>query len=193
MNPTIISFYTNDWHYPQYADKLRDDCDRLGLDHHIVEKPSTKTYDGNCNIKPYFIEEALVELKKPVVWMDVDGSINQFPDVFNDDLAARCDIAGFQSQRDHTKIHVATIWFAYSETTLDFIRTWQQRSMDFIDDGAFQTSLASTSNIRIETLPQQYFEILPWPHSPVTDSHYFVHRLSQSDIKMEYKRLSEAQ
>ena len=37
--PLIISFYTDDWTYPQHADRLRGECDRLGLAHHIERRP----------------------------------------------------------------------------------------------------------------------------------------------------------
>ena len=54
---TVVSFYTPDWKYPEYAQSLIKDCVRLGLDYSIESKPSTSTYVGNCNLKPYFIRE----------------------------------------------------------------------------------------------------------------------------------------
>jgi hypothetical protein len=78
-NPTVISFFTDNWDYPKHAANLIEDCNRLGLSCVIERRDSTNSYVGNCNIKPFFILEKLEELKSPVVWMDADGTISSWP------------------------------------------------------------------------------------------------------------------
>ena len=65
-HPLIISFYTDDWTYPQHADRLRGECDRLGLAHHIERRPSAGGYLENTCQKPTFILECLQRYGRPL-------------------------------------------------------------------------------------------------------------------------------
>ena len=192
MKPVIISFYTPEWKYPYYAEKLKSDSDRLNIPYHIIEKPSQKDYVANCNMKPKFILDSILELKQPVIWMDVDGTINNFPSELLSDEMLDYDIAGFQSIRDQTRIHVATLWFNYNPRVIELLTTWYESSIRFLDDGAFQTTLRQYENsVKIKVLSKKYFTILSNPTDLTPEDSFFVHRLSSSELKWEYKNKVE--
>lgn len=186
---TVVSFYTPDWKYPEYAQSLADDCKRLGLDFAIESKPSTNTYVGNCNLKPYFIRDKLQQLKKPILWMDVDGSIITRPDRLLTTSINSFDMAGNRSLRNVDRIHVGSIWFNYTNTTMEFVDAWCDAiAARGIDDAVFNGLWQQfLDKIKFYELPPEYFVILDNPQSPVPDTSCIIHRLSNSSLKQEYK------
>lgn len=193
--PVIVSFYTNDWDYPLYAEQLRENCNSLGLDCYIVQKDSLNDYVKNCNMKPFFIKEMLERFKKPILWMDVDGSIVSMPVLLSDQTVKDFDIAGNRSQRDRSRVHVGSIWFNYSPTTLSFVDAWCEAIVkQGIDDAVFNGVWTKfVDKIKFFELPPEYFVILPTPKSPVPADSCIVHRLSNSVLKQTYKHQVENQ
>jgi hypothetical protein len=189
FNFTVVSFYTPDWKYPEYAQNLVDDCERLGLEYVIESKDSTNTYVGNCNLKPYFVRDKLQELKKPILWMDVDGSIITCPDLLVTPGIDSFDMAGNRSLTNTSRIHVGSIWFNYTDITMQFVNTWCDAiAARGIDDSVFNGLWQTFSDkIKFYELPPEYFVILTSPQSPVPDNSCIVHRLSNSTLKQDYK------
>jgi hypothetical protein len=186
---TVVSFYTSDWKYPEYAQSLVDDCKRLGLDFVIESKPSTNTYVGNCNLKPYFIQDKLQELKKPILWMDVDGSIITRPDQLLTTGIDKFDMAGNRSLKNANRIHVGSIWFNYTDTTIEFVDAWcEVIATRGIDDSVFNGLWQKFSDkIKFYELPPEYFVILDNLQAPAPKASCIVHRLSNSNLKLNYK------
>jgi hypothetical protein len=190
FNFTVVSFYTTDWKYPEYAQNLVDDCKRLGLEYVIESKDSTNTYVGNCNLKPFFIRDKLQELKRPVLWMDVDGSILRVPPGLAQNLDA--DIVAYQNQRFLDRNYVCTLLFNYTPAVLNFVDMWCQYSKNFIDDGAFDKAAKHCKqSLIIKTLPSDQIAILTNKENLVSDKICFVQRLSSSDLKWQYKNKVE--
>ena len=190
----IISFYTPDWEYPRYADLLRRDCDRLGLDHHIVEKPSTNSYVKNCQIKAFFIRDTLEEFRCPVLWIDADGSLIRSPELLMSPDILDHDIAGNHPKDAPHRVHVGSIWFNYTNNTRKFVDTWCGgiERKNPLDDAAFNGTWDLMKNeIKFFALPPAYFYILKNHDDPVPNDVYIVHRLSKSDLKWAYKQSVE--
>jgi hypothetical protein len=187
---TVISFFTQDWEYPQYAQRLTEDCSRLDLDHSIEELASDADYLKNCNKKPRFIQDKLLLLKRPVLWMDADGSIVKYPVLLDEDNILDYDIAGNRAEWDADKIHVGSIWFNYTPRTLSLIDEWQTKSANAThdDDVSFNQILKNhRTNLKILLLPQEYFVILKSTQAPVPQGARIVHRLSTGASKEQYK------
>lgn len=185
---TVISFFTQDWEYPRYAQHLIEDCVRLDLDYKIEELASDHDYLKNCNKKPLFIRDTLHELKRPVLWMDADGSIVGRPAILDTDLDY--DIAGNQAEWDANKIHVGSIWFNYTPRALALIERWCAQSENAAqdDDVSFNDILKSyRKDLKILSLPSEYFVILKSPASPIPQGACIVHRLSTGASKEQYK------
>jgi len=192
MNCTVISFYTPDWRYPEYADNLRQDCRSQGLEFLIDEVPSHGDYVKNCNIKPRFIREKLYQLKSPVLWIDVDGSLLKAPELLLSHTIGEYDIAGNRVTNNTERIYVGSIWFNYTKTTLDFLDTWVDIVDNSIDDAAFNGVWKKFKDrLRLFSLPPEYFFIHKKPTIEVPEDTVILHRLSSSDLKWQYKNKVE--
>jgi len=193
ISPLIISFYTDDEDYPEHAKLLSEDCERLGLDYYIEEKPSTRNYKHNCNIKPFFIKKTIEKFKKPVLWIDVDGSIISLPELFFDNKMLEYDMAANCRANDATKIHVGSMWFNYTKSTISLIDDWCESVVSGgIDDGQFNSIWKKHKDkIQFYKLPQNYFVVLKPSNLPLPDHTCIVHRLSNTELKRKEKYKSK--
>ena len=187
---TVISFYTPNWKYPEYAQNLLTDCDRLAIDYAIESRNSTDSYVENCNIKPFFIREKLQEFKRPVLWIDVDGSIITIPDELKS--LSEVDVAGYTNKQFPDRISVNVLLFCYTANALSFLDTWCNYVKNSIDDGAFNKAVIDhTPKINLKILPAEQVVILHSRDNHVPAEACFVNRLSGSDLKWEYKNKVE--
>lgn len=183
MYPLVVSFFTDDWGYPRHAERLRAECDRLGLDHRIERRESRGGYLQNSCIKPEFIRECL-QAGRPVLWIDVDGSIFAKPDWFLDtnwDFQAR----KMDKKTRKREWHVGTLWFNPTPQTLEFVDAWVDRTGDMTDESALDQVWKSRDwNLRTRDIPADYFVILrdgrPRPPKCVIG-----HRLSKGESKAQ--------
>lgn len=94
MSPTVVSFYSGDQAYFAAAERLREDCVALSLDHDVVELPaaSDDTWLDICRRKAGFFLDMHRKHRRPIFWLDVDSRIGKLPPVL---MGATCDVAGF--------------------------------------------------------------------------------------------------
>jgi hypothetical protein len=191
MIPTVISFYTDDWEYPTHAERLRDECRALGVPHDIRLLDSTRDYHGNCRLKSRYILARLTELKKPVLWIDVDGSLLRSP-VELGDLADRYDV-GLRPRRVPVEFtwHVGTLWFNYTEPALVLLKDYAGSDAG-TDEHMLQSAwLKNQDHVGVYELPPEYFFVINRNNrNNVPANTAIVHRISRSDLKLEAKRRS---
>ena len=191
MLPTIISYYTPDWLYSTYADKMRIRCMGLDLDHHIVEIEGTDDWLSNTRLKPQFILDTLLELKKPVLWIDADGSLYKQPSLLDDypyDIGLR-----LRPEHQQRQWHVGTVFVNYTDEAIAFMELWADRtnngnwSDELVLDELWNEQPVEVCNLSIGELPPEYFQMLratdPVPHNNTV----IAHRASKSDNKMKFK------
>lgn len=192
QTPRIISFYTQDWEYPQHARRLSQECTALGLQHRIDCRSSTGSYLGNTCMKSQFVRECLDQETDPLLWIDVDGSIYRHPRELESldgyDMAAR---RRRQVNEYGYAWHVGTLWFAPTPATREFVRIWSEHSTG-TDENRFQEAWRQMQDrIRIYELPEQYFFIYNSTnrHNLPLDT-VIAHRISRSDMKLREKEIS---
>jgi hypothetical protein len=186
--PLIISFYTPDWRYPEFAKNLQADCERLSLEFYIQEKISLNAYVNNCNIKPKFILECLLKFKRSVLWVDVDNSIVKIPnEMINNN---NYDIIGVVKQNSEL-IYVNCLCFNYTDQSINFLESWGAAAEKFIDDGAFQQVNKQITDIKILKLTTGYNQTIVNLDQPLNLDVCFINRLSSSELKMQYKHKVE--
>ena len=190
--PTVISFYTNNWKYPNYAKNMQVDCKRLGLDHHIVRLTDTGEWIDNTKRKPQFILDTLKELKRPVLWIDVDGTIYKVPEIFDSeyeyDWAARKKVSG------RARIwHVGTMYFGYNERAIAFLEEWIKQAAH-VENGSDELALdlmwrmggEAVTAASAGELPKEYFQMLN-PNQPDALKNTVIgHRASDGDSKRKF-------
>lgn len=111
--PVVVSFYAGDKYYYDAAELLRDDCERLGIDHSIDELVVPPDFDWGqiCRLKSSFFKEKLRQLSRPILWLDVDSRLRGLPTLLDD---ARFDFAAALrniSELDPFKlVHLSRQW-----------------------------------------------------------------------------------
>lgn len=190
--PKIISFYTQDWVYPDHARRLARECQALGLEYRIEELPSTNSYVGNTRLKSEFVQRCRSEESGPLLWIDVDGSIYQRPDLLTTldghDMAAR---RRRQVNEYGYTWHVGTLWFAPTAAAQAFVDAWA-RSDQGTDEMKFDRAWRDVgADTQIYQLPETYFFIYNstnrWSMPPDT---VVAHRISRGELKAQEKRRS---
>jgi hypothetical protein len=187
--PTIISFYTNTWEYPSHATRLINECKELGLSYHIKELPDTGEWIGNTRLKAQFIYNTLIELKSPILWIDVDGSIYKKPELLK--LPTEYDFMGRHQRTGPRRTwHVGTMFFNYNDRTIKLTRLWHDAVLanTGTDEASFEAiwvKYAPHLNITSNELPIEYFNIIDG-NVPISNS-VISHRLSKAPSKMEMK------
>jgi len=182
--PLIVSFFTPDWEYETHSKRLAKECEELRLDYRIERQESRGGYIQNSCIKPFYIRECLREAKRPVLWLDVDGSIFKPPAyTLRDDL-------DFQARKmDPTRRrriwHVGTMWFNYTPKMLAFIDEWCARTGDMTDESSLDQTFKSRNwNLRTRDLPAEYFFIIR-KEDRIPKNVVIGHRLSSGESKKE--------
>jgi len=140
MNAVLVSFYTRDWRYPECARQLMMDCVRLGVDHHIVERPSVHGWLANTRQKPFFLLEALRKLQRPILWTDVDSSLLRAPDDLREDVDFMARKRPSHQDRDW---HVDTLFFNAMAAAEEFLELWIDHLTDHSDGLALNQAWAS--------------------------------------------------
>lgn len=188
--PTIISFYTMTWEYPEHATRLRRECKALGLKHCINECGATGTWLGNTRLKAAYIYNTLKELKRPVLWIDVDGSIYRKPEELK--LPVDIDFMGRHQRIGPMRTwHVGTLFFNYNEKVLGFLKAWKDmtETNDGTDEASFEAiwlKYGEAMGLSSAELPPEYFGIHGLEYNK-TESPIVVHRLSKCQNKMATK------
>lgn len=193
---TLISFYTKDWQYPQHAKRLKRECDTLGIPNLIQELPSTGSYLKNTCLKPQFILDKLKELKSPVLWVDVDASIFQYPQCcdalleFYFDKSVDFAARPMSPERDRTW-HVGTMWFNYKPNVIEFLEKWISNTGNLSDESALEKTWQDDGWM-LDTfdLPKEYFYI-ERKGQPVPDGTVIMHRISDSAMKKRDMRTAK--
>jgi hypothetical protein len=187
IKPIIISFYTNDWEYPVHAARLKLECIKLGFEHCIEERPSTKDYIQNTAIKPFFIKECLEKFKQPVLWIDVDALIlKKFNITVGDEDILACKYTNTTLLKREWA--VAFLGFNYTENSLKFLETWCHLTQNKTDEAGFENAWEEAKSfIKIKTLPET-FHFIKWRDNlEVPEGTIICHQLSKFEDKLKRK------
>lgn len=189
--PTVISFYTKTWEYVKHANRLKQECESLKLDYHIVEKEDTGSWLGNTRLKPKFILDSITTLKRPVLWIDVDGSILRTPIELQ--LPFNYDFLGIHQRIGPKRTwHVGTMVFNYTPKMLKLLQAWVDVANDTTsgtDEASFESvwqSNLNSMNLFGKELPLSYFTIENLSYNDCTNP-VIRHRLSKCESKMKMK------
>jgi hypothetical protein len=189
---TVASFYTPTWRYPEHAARLRWECDRLGLPHHIAQLPDQGGYLANTRLKPGFLRDTMLELARPLLWVDVDGSILARPD------ALRAD-ADFMAHPMPARTglgrvwNVGTLFFNSTPAALDLLTLWAEATGAGSDEAALDVVWRSARwEGLFAPLPTSYYRILPPGGVHIPPGTVIAHRLSTSPSKIAMKKRQAA-
>lgn len=121
----IVSFATNDSHYLKYANRLRQNCDQHGLQHHIEVIQSFGTKRDHCAYKPSFILEMLDVYQRQVLWVDVDSVIQGQIELPENIDCGFCDNVYRKRQRDPFQVTGGAVAFGNTVNARQFLEHWR--------------------------------------------------------------------
>jgi len=190
--PTIISFYTDTWEYPKYAAELVASCDRLGLDHYVVELSDSGVWIENTRKKPRFILDTINKLQRPVVWMDADGSLYKLPTLFEGKIDA--DFGAVTNNWDRQRQwHVCTLFFNYTDLGISLLTKWA----DYMDDFDWSDELGlevvlrkykeELADLNVMVLPPTYTNYYQKLDQQPTEDTVMGHRFSVGKGKDDFQ------
>ncbi|MFV0430746.1 MAG: hypothetical protein ACK5MJ_01040 [Alphaproteobacteria bacterium] len=122
----VISYHTSETIYRKGAQRLKESLDKLGIEHHIEEQSSQGSWEANCAKKSSFIYEEWKKSDKPVVWIDCDAIVQQYPILFDylDDI----DFAIHKKQ--HWEFLSGTVFFNKSKAAERLLQQWVKNCQD---------------------------------------------------------------
>lgn len=128
MRCLVTSFATDDSHYRPHAERLRVDCEQVGIDHDIhLIPPWSEDSQQHCCYKPTFILERLNALNEPLLWIDVDSRIRKPFEIADHDI----DIGFCENPLKRKRKHApndktgGAMLFMPTQAARDFLTLWK--------------------------------------------------------------------
>lgn len=129
MFPTIISFYTENTSYEKEAEDLITSCEKFNLSYSIDPMPNFGSWEKNCCFKPKYIFKKLLDLQKPVLWLDADAIVYQKPTLFE---TLETDVALHSNptlpDKHPSKVNSGTLLFHPTPATFTLLENWDQET-----------------------------------------------------------------
>ena len=196
MKPLIISFATDppdSSFYRKAAVNLKAQCDAHGMEC-VIETMRGDSWLANTRRKPAFILEHLLDLKGPVLWVDVDSRLCRPIDL---DPPALCDIGvcKFNDAREKFLIYgVGTLLFRYTALSIELLEEWAMCCSwptAHPDHHWFEVARRTTERrypeLSVWTMPRTYSWHKDWtPDAREDDEPIISVRVSQVKSKRHY-------
>jgi hypothetical protein len=119
--PIFISYYTGDDYYKRCSDRIKSMCSSLGINLIVEEVQDLGSYYKNTLYKPQYILQKVKELKRDVIWIDVDTSIKKYSSCFK---KWESDLLFSSNTGDIKGIKASPIGIKYNEPSLNFMEEW---------------------------------------------------------------------
>lgn len=170
-NPLIISYYTVGTGYEKCADYFRNSMEKSGLDYALTGIKSYGSWEDNCAYKPIFIRDMWRRLKRPVVWLDVDATIEAYPSFF---FRTCADVAFHKwrgvefsscNEKFGWELCSGTLFFNQSEEAGLLLNAWCEKCAthplvwDQMNLDAVWAELSLKMPLKTLFLPQRYLQI----------------------------------
>lgn len=168
----IVSFATAD--YIDEIVPLVKSLDSFKIQHEIQIIPRKASWHEATFHKAPFIRSMLLKHQRPVVWMDADMEVRQFPEIF-DKMEERPSCTPDIAYTMFNDRHNATVVF-YNDTpeAHAILNLWEQNNRDFPensfgDQENQERAIHETPDARVFILPPEYamFDLCKNQENPV--------------------------
>ena len=129
----VISYYTDvdllkSTYYRDNYLRLKDELEKHNILYSIDNLISKNDYMENCLRKPRFILEKIQQLNTPVLWMDIDCHIQEFPHDFIDNEYDICVSVRERRQNGEIIPESCFIYFNNTPSSISFIKDFVNHS-----------------------------------------------------------------
>lgn len=185
--PLVISFYTPGGVYEEEMRRLRRSLVKWGLEHEIVELVSRGSWVNNCSMKGPFIRDKLMEVERPILWLDADAEVCGVPALLR---GWECDLGAYTVRHYHS----GTVFINWTKMGRNLAALWSKKCTE--EPGQWdQRTLASASRelqktgLVLGALPQGYCKIFDRRWTPHEDQKLIVlhHQASRRAKKRRKK------
>jgi hypothetical protein len=164
--PVFVSFFTPNGKYPELAEKLKASLDKFELNCDVMELPQFPSWQEAVAYKPQFILGMLEFHKRPVVWMDIDTEVWQFPEllfgphdfaVYNWAVDTDHHLDG-RLERDKMLCSSGVVKFGWTNGAYNLLRRWQERMVgrESADDPELDWVYNEGADVNPLWLPKTY-------------------------------------
>lgn len=166
--PVVVSFYTIGTGYEKEAQRLVRELHLFGFEHDIEGIQSFGSWQANTQYKAKFIAGMMDKYpQRSILWLDVDSSICQYPDVFDDadfDLGVhKIDWAKYTPLRKDKQLANAVIYLKNTDKVRQFVSAWIKLNTEQPDRIEMQTMAEVLdkweSKLNFHNLPASYCQI----------------------------------
>lgn len=124
IDHTVISYFsdfTENKYYERHAASLIGKLKEFGVNYLIENIQSKGSYMANCLMKPQFIHKKLLELQRPLIWMDCDTELRSPFSVFNE---SKEDLGMATHSGDINGIKASPLFFNYTKGAFLILKEW---------------------------------------------------------------------
>lgn len=161
---TVVSFYTAHNEYAGFAKRLDESLQTLGIRRvlHAIEVDAA--WEIICARKARFILDCWEASDGPVVWIDADATVEQYPALFD---SIDADFA--VHKWDGFEFGSGTLYFGKTESAHRLLQQWVLRceadpvTWDQVHLQSAWCDIAATRGLRTAWLPRSYLQIFDAP------------------------------
>lgn len=164
MKPIYTSFFTKNTLYEEEARNLYKSLKKFDLEPYLLGLESTGDWYKNTHMKPAHLLFVLDLFKgRPVIWLDSDATVEQYPTLFDNISTEDYDIAYHLCKNPGGPVHLltGTLWFNNNQKCRDLLRLWSDRCKNIVgksDQDVLMTCIQEC-NLRVFSLPSSYVKI----------------------------------
>ena len=169
----IVAYYTSDTPYEQVAkSQLIPSLNWWKLKHDVVSVPAFNNWSEATGYKSKFILQMLLKHQEPIVCLDVDAYVLQYPhilmniphdiDVAYHDLDWNLQWKNIEGE-SRRELLSGTIYFKYNNKVLSLLNRWindVQKEINTPEQLILQRIMTSKHDYRVLKLPVEYCTVL---------------------------------
>lgn len=196
---TFVSYFTKQTPYEEEVKKLIASLKKWGLKYYIQAENNLGTWDKNTKIKARFLKEMLLKCRDPIVYIDADAEVQDYPLLFTI-IKDYYDIGfytldwnqhyGYNHTPSVKEACNGTLYLVYNDKVLRFLDDWikENKKHNKWEQKIMEDVLKKHKNLNIYSLPSEYCCIIKKDGSMpdyLTSNPVIVHFQKSRD----YKRL----
>ncbi len=165
--PLVVSFYTKGTLYEREIERLKASCEKFDIEGYFEAIPPRGSWVENCAFKGPFVADCLTRFKRPILWLDADAEIVQYPALFG---SLSCDFAAYKPKH----LLSGTLFFAYNLSSIALADLWATmcvRRTATWDQQLLEKAHRKQKGLRFVNLPQGYCKIFDKPWAKNSEPH----------------------
>lgn len=159
----VVSYFTRDTGYEIEVKRLKKSLDRFNIVSYIRGIESLGSWDLNTRYKAKFIKEMLEFWDCPIVFLDADAEVLEYPILFDN---LDCDIAVYRNKQ--VQLLSGTLYFGNTVNAKKLLDLWIAENKKVPLSKFEQYNLAiilnrdNEKNFKLEILPLEYCYIFDY-------------------------------